>query len=375
MRKLSVSAVAVLASLLVLAPVSAAHADTQDDAISTLQSSQLYVESSISVNVSAVEDALSGSDIAVVVVPSYELDSGIPARDYAQQILNSTSHETVVVVFDKAASPLWVVSKNPNLDTSGVFTAVSDNGGNAINALPQVVEYLKTAETTTGTTVPGFEPNAGGSAVAGVVGGIVGGVLVIGVIAFFIRRARKNLLLRGNQYDLPNKVSEAVPSKLHALIRQLGDNARRHATMMDNITNGSANRNGEVRVPNLVPDLTVIVRNLTELFTRINKKGTDSQKNIAEVEYVDKLTKLNEALGANYFLDIAKQPELWDESQERLDSVQEAVGAVKVQLVDNIKQVNASKDLEFQVVLKSLVGSKGTSVKDIYNPDMKREIK
>jgi hypothetical protein len=57
-----------------------------------------------------------------------------------------------------------------------------------------------------------------------------------------------------------------------------------------------------------------------------------------------------------YLLDILKHPNLWDDPDERVSEVRDAVVAVSEQLVENIKQVNARRGLHFQVSLDGLIG-------------------
>ena len=75
-----------------------------------------------------------------------------------------------------------------------------------------------------------------------------------------------------------------------------------------------------------------------------------------KIEYGDKLGKLSAALDRRYLLDILVNPHLWDDPDERVVEVSDAVDGVAEQLVDNIKQVNARRGLHFQVSLDTLSG-------------------
>lgn len=340
-------------------PSIAAHANSyQDDAVQALKSSQLYVESSVTLsNSDAVTSALRGSDIGVVVLPSLAVDSLTP-QSFAREILSAVRYQTLIVILEGNQQPLSVVYRTApsDADAKAVYTVLSSNGNDAKKALVPIIEQLKSNGQTTSGTSNTFD-------MAGILGGffwtLFAGIIVV-VSFIFIRKARRgDTTTRASHDTVPSKIAEVVPPKLHPLIKQLTDLSEKH----DHLPNSGLGGDGRT-----------IVRNIQELFTRLAKKGTNGQRGIAEVEYVDKLTKLNEALGSNYYIDIVNHPELWDDAQQRLDSVAEAVNAVKSQLIENIKQVNASKDLEFQVVLSSLVGtSNATNVKDIYTPDLKRK--
>lgn len=366
MKKLSMLAVPLLTALFTLAPANAAaQANSyQDNAVQALQNSQVYVESSVSLSdESSVENALQGSDIAVAVLPSLAVDSLAPA-DFGREILSGTPYATLILILEDNARPFSVVYKSTPSEESAraVYTTLSDNGNDIDKALVPIIEQLKTGENSaspSGST--GSDSESGGSRVLNVLFSLFTLILVVVVmvVAFKLIR-RKSFSAKRNHAAPLGKVAESVPTKLHALIKQLDDLASKHSQLAHD--------------DSLASDLRTIVRNVQELFTRLSKKGTNGQRGIAEVEYVDKLTKLNEALGANYYLDIIEHPELWDNFQERLKSVASAASAVKSQLIENIKQVNASKDLEFQVVLESLLASaNAVTLKDIYKPDLRKE--
>ena len=58
----------------------------------------------------------------------------------------------------------------------------------------------------------------------------------------------------------------------------------------------------------------------------------------------------------DYLLDILNHPDLWDDPAERIQEVRTAVSAFSVEIVENIKQVNARRGLHFQVSLDGLIG-------------------
>ena len=103
-------------------------------------------------------------------------------------------------------------------------------------------------------------------------------------------------------------------------------------------------------------DIQVIADNVTHLFERLGGKAARDQRRLAEIEYGDKLGKLTVALDRSYLLDILTHPHLWDDPDERVSEVRDAVVGVSEQLVENIKQVNAQRALHFQVSLDTLIG-------------------
>lgn len=102
--------------------------------------------------------------------------------------------------------------------------------------------------------------------------------------------------------------------------------------------------------------IEALISHIEQLFARLGAKAGEDQSALAEVEYADKLARLVAALDRDYLLDLLTHPELWDDPNERIGEVREALAAVSTQIVDNIKQVNARKALLFQVSLDSLIG-------------------
>lgn len=107
----------------------------------------------------------------------------------------------------------------------------------------------------------------------------------------------------------------------------------------------------------LTPVIANILRNSHQLFERILSKQDVQSYRLAAVNYTDTLTKLNRALDKDYYLDILKNPNLWNNPAERLAAVDKAVTATGNQLVSNIRQVNASQDIDYAISLESLTSS------------------
>lgn len=105
-------------------------------------------------------------------------------------------------------------------------------------------------------------------------------------------------------------------------------------------------------------DIGTLIDNVEQLFSRVDAMGDTGQRAIAEAEYADKLGRLVAALEGDYLLDLLTNPRLWEEPDERIREVIDALDAVSAQLLDNIKQVNNRKGLHFQVALDSLVERK-----------------
>lgn len=335
-----------------------------NDAVNGLSNSPVYVDSSVALtNSDTISSELQGTKVDVVVLPPLAVDT-YSASDVATMIRSKTGVSTIVVVVDNANSGDRIgvsAVKNQDKIATVLNEALGKTNGDAGKAITSTVQDVKTLSTDGGTgTDGGFN-----LAFVFVPLGILFALAVTAFVAVLLYRPKKDkssfeytvVTNRKGQVpvtQIPNKFSDALPESLLPSMKQLSDLIRKH---------------NQLPKDSLSPDLKTIVDNVQELFTRLKNKGTDSQKRIAEVEYADKLPKLVEALGSNYYMDIVQHDDLWDNSQERIDAVTGAVKAVENQLIANIRQVNASKDLEFQVALGSLMGpADGTTMKDIYKP-------
>lgn len=103
-----------------------------------------------------------------------------------------------------------------------------------------------------------------------------------------------------------------------------------------------------------------------ELFKRIDRKKDRQNREIAQRRYLDTVKKLNSALSPDYFEDIVRKPGLWDGANEMREDVLTALRSVDRQIVENIKQVNSSKEIEFRIAVDSLIGSEPMDVEDVF---------
>lgn len=105
----------------------------------------------------------------------------------------------------------------------------------------------------------------------------------------------------------------------------------------------------------LFPTVNGVLVNIQEFFRRIQYMSDQQSARIAAVRYADTLSKLNEALGRKYYLDIEAHPELWDDAEDRMQAVEKALNATGDQIIRNIRQLNSSNDLVYQLSLESLM--------------------
>jgi hypothetical protein len=343
-----------------------------DEAVAGLNGNPVYIDGQSSLaGGGGIQSQLSTSgNVAVVVLPSTAFGSD-DTTGIANQIGLKSHYQTIIVVnSDAVTGGVGVAGTNHDAISTLIYKDINagQTPGAAINKNLSTINKLASGTTTSTGSGTGSSSNDAGAAPLTIVGsGIISLFVVAAVAIFFLNRNKRNkqsrVLTTGNKttYVPSARFSKYVPENLQPLLKQLDDTARKHSKLANDA---------------LAPQLAKIINNLQELFNRIHKQGDGgNNERLAEIEYSDKLTKLVEALGPAYYLDIAEKPDLWDNPDERLHAVDQAVDAVEYQLVENIRQVNASKDLKFQVALDSLMGSKAPKVADLYktNDDKEKE--
>jgi len=120
------------------------------------------------------------------------------------------------------------------------------------------------------------------------------------------------------------------------------------------------------RETTLVQTINDVLGNVHELFIRVSKKANDQSAQLAALNYTDILKKLNKALGEDYYLDIVDNMKFWDDPLGRMETVKKALDATDKQLLANIRQVNASRDIEFDSALDSLIANAENTLTETY---------
>jgi hypothetical protein len=309
-----------------------------EDAVDGLHQGPVYVDSSASLSGSSdIASALDGDHVAVVALPDVAFDT-YSANDVANQIRSAVDgdYATVIVVVDGVRDSFGVSSSG---DAAAIATALNGaNTGDGGQAIQVVTGQL-------------VDASDGGSGLVGEAVGLGGGLLGLALIGSGAVLAYRRWFAHGFKRSKTEAFAK-LPAELRTQVDQLWALLGKHHS---------------AGLGSLEDEILALVGNAEELFVRIDKRGTGQQGRIAAVEYADTFAKLNRALGEDYYLDILRRPDLWNDSDRRLAEVREALDATGKQLVENIRQVNASQDLEFQVALESLVGSMNTpSIESAY---------
>ena len=131
-------------------------------------------------------------------------------------------------------------------------------------------------------------------------------------------------------------------AQVETALRTLADHAKGYGT--------AAFADGEP----VAPLIGAVVFRTGQLFERLTGKGTAQQVRMAESRYADILAKVTRLNAPEYLGDILAHPELWENADQRLVTVRSVLDGVVNQIITNIRQVNTSTDLDFQVAKAAL---------------------
>ena len=305
-----------------------------DDAIDSLADDSVYVSAEVpdaGALHNLIDQQVGDASIGVAVFSDNAALEASGPEIVSQLAAAHPEYDTIIVaVGDDLSAGSRVLDRGEAMQ---IANQAESSGGSLEDALTGTVQGVVAATDTPPASAQG-DPTAGlviGLAIGAAV--IVGGV--IGVVAL-VRRGRG-----------PAPVMQPVPEPVRAQVETM------HLLSVDYAATGTA---GHPIAGQTAQDISVIADNVTQLFERLGGKGSEDQRQLAEIEYTDKLGKLLIALDRGYLLDILTHPQLWDDPDQRVSEVRDAVVAVSEQLIENIKQVNAQRGLRFQVSLDSLIG-------------------
>lgn len=307
-----------------------------DDAVSALNDDTSYISNDSDASQLSVYD---GTSIGVVVVSERDLGALQPSN-LAGPIFDQVKdkYETVIVVNSDAQSGTSAYAVAPGELSAPVYEIIGPNTSSVdgpIAGLAADKDEL-VALTNTNADVPvsggGGDVDAAPIVVGG--GGVILGIAAVFAVSRFIAKRNKNRVRGVTSNAIKDREFRNSLDRFAELVR-LHANAQLPTT----------------------ESMRSILGHLNNLFTRLEKKGAGNAKQLAEVNYKGILQKLNETLGEDYYMDIAADPKLWDRPGQRKAEVEQALAAVDDQVLENIKQVNASKDLDFRVALETILSS------------------
>jgi len=331
----------------------AAPAMAADALTSCIQSTTVCVADGASISdESAVTAALQGK--AHVAVVSNDDSNSLNPNQLATQLAQSSSTKELILVVDMGSSDRFgVYSQSGKGDEilEALNGAGQADGGEAIVSSNVASIY----------STPAAVSDSGGGGAWLLTGLIV--ILVtlgsFGTAYFFYRASR-----RGREKAIETgKPSRAAIAAQKSVV--LSDEFRRELAEISKSIGryeGSSNRHFQ----EATASLRLIQNHIYELFARLDRKKSRQDRDLAQVRYVSIFKKLNSTLSRDQFDDMVLHPDLWEKPEEMIAGVLTALRSVDRQIVENIKQVNSSKELEFRLAVDSLIGTEEIKVEDAF---------
>lgn len=308
-----------------------------DDAREELSTQNVFVSPEVP-GAAALRDQLTqeigDASIAVAVFPKNAELEASPSDILATLAEAHPEYGTIIV---SVGGDLTAGAQTGVLPKGEALRIANEAEGSAGSTEAALVETVQTVIAATDSVGQPVGPEAGAVGI-GVGAVLTVAALIAAVTVFFgVRRSRKRRA--AEPAPLPDSVRATI-ARLRALSGEYA------------AAGGSGNR----VAAEVAPEIAAIAENARELFARLDRKGDESQLALGAVEYGETLRKLTAALDRDYFLDILTHPHLWDDPDERVAEVREAITDVSGELVENIKQVNARRGLHFQVSLDGVIG-------------------
>jgi hypothetical protein len=304
-----------------------------DDAAAGLQSSSVYISPEVddAASLASAIQAQVGDESVGVAVFSDNAALEASGPEIVAQLAQRTDYDTIIVaVGDDLSAGSHVLAEGEAMTIANQAESSADG---LEEALTETVQGVVAASDPPSATADG---GSGGLVIGLAIGAAVIVAAAMGLVAVVRGRRRS---------PRAEQLSPTVATQVQTL-RSLG------------VEYAAAGAAGHPVAGQTAQDIDAIADNVTQLFQRLAGKGSEDQRRLAEIEYGDKLAKLTAALDTTYLLDILTHPHLWDDPDERVSEVRDAVVGVSEQLIENIRQVNAQRALHFQVSLDTLIGGR-----------------
>lgn len=349
-KRLSLAAaIGVLFAVLPVAPAVA-----MDELQSCVQSSTVCFYDGASIRESEEVSKVLEGKARVAVVPNDDSNSLNP-NQLAAQVAQATGTKELILVVDMGSKDRFGVYSDSGRGDE-ILEALNGtqktDGGEAIVAADLGSVY--SAPVTSGDAGGGF------SILSLAIPLVIVVALIGGAIAFVRKRSG------GKQKAVENQPTAVSIREQRAV--EISEDLRRELTNLGN----AAERYGRASDPvrrEASGLINTAVGHIYELFRRIDKKKASQNREIAQIRYLAIARKLNSTLSKDYFEDIVKNPGLWDNSHEKVAAVLTALKSVDYQIIENIKQVNSSKELEFKIAVDSLIGTDAATVDQAFGND------
>lgn len=298
-------------------------------------------------NASEVSKYMNGK--AKVAVVPYDEANSLDSSGLATNLAQESGVSELIVIIDLSSDRFGVYSESgkaaevtKNLNATG-----ETDGGQAIMTAQIADIYASSADESSNTEAFVF----GGSAIL-----LTAVISVVAVV--FIRRS-----LSSKKADKLELNSGMSPKKQKTV--EITDDLRRELSKVTEIIRDYQQSN-KSPLQEAAVVLGYIHQHIYELFSRIDKKKAGNSRAIAQVRYLNAFKKLNEVAGKDYFADIVNNPNLWDDSELKVAETLKAIKSLDKQIIDNIRQVNNSKEIDFKIAVDTLMGPQSIEVEEAF---------
>lgn len=103
--------------------------------------------------------------------------------------------------------------------------------------------------------------------------------------------------------------------------------------------------------------LKALNEKLATLEEKVFEEANRHQASLIYAKYIPVLRKIVDVTSTKYYGDFVRNPEHWERPKEMREQVEMAVKAVVEEVAEDIRKVNSSRGVNFQVSIESLVGS------------------
>lgn len=303
---------------------------------------------------------LRGSDVGVVVIPQKEVETK-GAREIASDVRSSSGvkYSTVIVVLDGPLDVLGVSSSNreveEKINSYLGSDPVKDAGWILSENASKLFNVEKDLKAEAAKKVSDAEAAIKAKKDAEILMVLIPALLAVIALLIVGNFLMYRRSLTHNKKDPVRYGFRKMPVGLREAVESFRKTADLHKDLK-----------GYKRY-SLYESCSRLIARFVELEETMEKlPKTDQRRMVLEVEYVERLRKLQEAIGKDYYLSIIEDQTHWEDPAKKLKRVSDAVAALREQILVSIKQINDSSNLEFKIALDSIIGDKNVKVEDLY---------
>lgn len=323
-------------------------------------------------NQSELSKVLDGTNVAVGVWGDGSYDLQSLANNLLNEVQKDGYNVVIVGKSNGSGSEFNVASTDSNVaenvqNTLNTFSSISVSRALEF-AAPTVVEKSSGITSTTqsvnvDTRIPDSSTFEVFANFGSVVLGLALAVAIYGIVfdVFFGRKRR----IKKKQKKLQKEAEKRKLLELEHTKNIFPENIQNELARLDDL------REKHKNIGSYTTSIKIdsIIKNLTKLFEQFQKNSfSESQLNIASLKYENILQKLILTIDEDHYMDAYVNPAVWSDASTIIRQVDENLDAVNEQIVNNIRQLNDSKQLDFKVATKMLTDSSNNdnTIENIY---------